>query len=129
MENLLAHLDITIFNPRRNDWDTSWDQDIANEIFRNQVTWELDYLEASDWILFYFDPETKAPITLMELGLFAKSGRCLVCCPEGYWRSGNVHILCQRYGISLVDNLDQLAELADQHIAKSKSKSRVIIND
>jgi len=23
----------------------------------------------------------------------------MVCCPEGFWRKGNVDIVCQRFGI------------------------------
>jgi len=48
-----------------------------------QFEWELDGQEAADFILMYFALGTRAPITLLELGLFAKSGKLLVCCPEG----------------------------------------------
>ena len=23
----------------------------------------------------------------------------MVCCPEGYWRRGNVQVVCHRYGV------------------------------
>jgi len=112
VQGRLQDLNVAIFNPRREDWDTSWKQDISDQNFSAQVNWELDYLEKSDLILFYFAPETKAPITLMELVLFASSGKCIVCCPEGYWRRGNVQIVCQRHNIPLTDNMDQLIEMA-----------------
>jgi hypothetical protein len=56
----------------------------------------------------YFQPEGKAPISLLELGLYAKGGKMVVCCPKGYWRRGNVQIVCQRYGVLLVETLGEL---------------------
>jgi len=45
-----------------------------NEHFVEQVTWELNALAYADLILMYFDPRTKSPITLLELGCFSKDG-------------------------------------------------------
>jgi hypothetical protein len=59
----------------------------------------------------FFAPATKAPITLLELGLFARSGKLLVGCPVGFWRRGNVEVVCARYGIPLVDSLTALIDL------------------
>jgi len=95
------HLQVTLFNPRREEWDASWTQDIENPQFYQQVNWELNALEKSDLIFMYFAPETKSPISLLELGLFAHTGKMIVCCPEGFWRKGNVDIVCDRYNIPL----------------------------
>lgn len=112
IEKALADYDVTIFNPRRDDWDASWVQDISNPQFFEQVSWELEHLERTWLIVFYFDPNGPAPITLLELGLFAVSERpIIVCCPEGYWRRGNVQIVCDRYGIPLCDNIDDFTTL------------------
>lgn len=99
-----------VLNPRRLDWDSSWEQRIDNEPFRSQVTWELEGLEKASLIVFYFAPESQAPITLLELGLHAKSGKCIVCCPEGFWRKGNIDIVCQKYKIPQVEHLQGLLE-------------------
>ena len=88
-----------IFNPWRKEWDDSWDQRIDHPRFKQQVEWGLDALEKADVILIYFNPKTKLPISLLELGLFARSRKLLVCCPEGFWRKGNVDIVCQRFRI------------------------------
>lgn len=106
----LADRDVVLLNPRRADWDSSWQQSIDHPQFREQVEWELSALDAADVIAFYFDPATKAPVTLMELGLHAATQpeRLVVCCPEGYWRKGNVDIVCARYGVARVDNLAAL---------------------
>ncbi|KAF2456906.1 hypothetical protein BDY21DRAFT_364449 [Lineolata rhizophorae] len=106
----LAHLPVTILNPRRDDWTWDWVQDISNTVFRDQVEWELDCQDRADVIAMYFDKNGKAPISLLELGLYAASGKMVVCCPEGFWRRGNVQIVCKKYGIKLVDTIDDLVE-------------------
>lgn len=103
---ILAGRDIIILNPRRDDWDASWVQSIENDQFREQVEWELDMLDAADLILLYFAPGTKSPISLLELGLHASSDKMIVVCPEGFWRRGNVQIVCKRHGIPLYDDLE-----------------------
>ena len=100
----------TILNPRRDEWDSSWEQKIENPQFYQQVNWELDALNKADIIILYFLPESKSPISLLELGLYASSGKLLVCCPDGFWRKGNVEIVCERYDIPLYDNIDRLLQ-------------------
>ncbi len=109
----------TLMNPRRDDWDASWEQSIDNPQFAEQVNWELDHITNSDFVAFYFDPNTKSPITLMELGYVAglpksrgwyMKRQAIVCCPPGFWRKGNVDIICQRAGITVVETLEELIE-------------------
>jgi len=106
------------FNPRRDDWDSSWEQKIENVQFNEQVTWELNALDSSDIIVMYFDPNTKSPISLLELGLYAASGKLIVCCPEGIWRKGNVDIVCQRYKVPTVETIEDLISNWDYLINK-----------
>lgn len=104
----LSDLDVVVYNPRRDDWDSSWEQKKDNPQFREQVEWELNALRSADTIIMYFDPNTKSPISLLELGLFAKTRNLIVCCPEGFWRKGNVDIVCEQYNIPQVNSLDEL---------------------
>src|SRR5262245_38118182 len=67
----LADLDVLLLNPRRDEWDASWLQTIDDPQFRGQVEWELEAQERASLIAMYFAPATKAPITLLELGLAA----------------------------------------------------------
>ncbi len=101
---------ITFLNPRRNDWDSSWTQEITNPQFKEQVDWELNGLENADIIVMVFDPNTMSPISLLELGLHASSEKMVVICPEGFWRKGNVDIVCEKYNIKQVKNIDELVE-------------------
>ncbi len=108
----LRSFDVVILNPRRPAWDASWVQSIANPTFREQVEWELAAQELATLVVMYFAPSTQAPITLLELGLLARSGKLIVCCPEGFWRKGNVDVVCARLGVEQVDSLDALARAA-----------------
>ena len=97
-----------IYNPRRDDWDASWEQKITNDKFREQVQWELNSLDDADIIVMYFDPNTQSPISLLELGLYADSGKLIVYCPNGFWRKGNVDIVCKKYGIQQAKSIENL---------------------
>ena len=108
----LHDLAVTLLNPRRDSWDETWTQRMTHPEFRSQVAWELDGLEGADLILLYFDPDTQAPISLLELGLFARSRKILVGCPDGYWRKGNVEVVCARYEVPLFNTLDALIQAA-----------------
>ncbi len=112
----LATLPVVILNPRRDEWDATWEQSIDNPQFREQVEWELDGLERATVIAMYFAPTTRAPVTLLELGLHARSGRLVVCCPPGYWRRGNVEVVCSRHGIPLVQTLPDLVQHLRQRL-------------
>lgn len=98
--NKLKQIDrLTILNPRRAQWDSSWEQSINHPKFNEQVNWELDGIDSADTVLFYFDPNTKSPVTLMELGIVlgaSEDKNVIVCCPDGFWRKGNVDILVSR---------------------------------
>ena len=98
--------DLVFFNPRRDDWDSSWEQKESNPQFNYQVNWELDHLNKADIIFMYFSPETKSPISLLELGLYADSKKMIVCCPDGFWRKGNVDIVCSRYNIPVHNTME-----------------------
>jgi len=97
----LGPRNVTILNPRRDDWDASWRQSIEEPKFREQVEWELDGLERADLVAMWFEPSTKSPITLLELGLTARNEKLIVGCPDGFWRKGNIEVVCGRFGIPL----------------------------
>lgn len=108
--------DITVFNPRRDNWDPTWEQSINNPQFCAQVQWELQALDEADLIVMYLDPNTKSPISLVELGLHAKSGKIIVCCPDGFYRKGNVDIVCMTYGIPNYKHWTRFIEEIDDTI-------------
>ncbi|PLB39307.1 uncharacterized protein BDW47DRAFT_124622 [Aspergillus candidus] len=107
----LADTPVTIYNPHRADWDSSWREDIDFAPYREQVEWELEKQDRADVVVLYFHPATQAPVSLLELGLCARvPGKTVVVCPEGYWKRGNVQVVCRRFGIELVDGVEGLRE-------------------
>jgi hypothetical protein len=108
--------DVVFLNPRREDWDSTWDQE--SDQFNEQVLWELNMLYRADVIVVYFDPNTKSPISLLELGLFASSKKLIVCCPDGFWRKGNVRIVCELYNIPLFNDYDQWVATIQEKLEK-----------
>lgn len=102
----LADVTCVALNPRRKDWDKTWKQEIENPKFREQVEWELKGLEQCSLIALCLTAESKAPISLMELGIHVSEGKMVVCCPEGYWRKGNVDIVCARYGVKVIEDFE-----------------------
>lgn len=109
----LRDLDVLILNPRRDDWDSSWEQTAENPEFRQQVEWELKAQEDADMVIFVFTKDSKAPITFMEFGLFAPHKDAMVCVETGFYRQGNLDITCERYDIPVYHDLDEM--LTDLH--------------
>lgn len=110
MTQFFNELDWGVFNPRRDDWDSSWKQDFDNPQFFQQVSWELNALDVADFILLYLVPETLSPISLYEFGRYSQSGKIAVVCPEGFWRKGNIEIACHKDNIPLFDTLDDFKQ-------------------
>lgn len=106
----LQHLPITILNPRRDDFGGDWNQVMEDEKLYRQVTWELDWLSNANVIVMNFERDAKAPVSLLELGLYAATGKMVVCCPVGFYRRGNVQIICQRYGIPIFTDLKAMTD-------------------
>jgi hypothetical protein len=95
---------IFVYNPRREKWPDGSDRD---EITK-QIKWELHHLEKADLIVMNILPKSKSPISLLELGLFAKEGKVKVFCQPSFYRYDNVRVVCETYGIKLIDTNDIL---------------------
>lgn len=117
----LSASDVVLLNPRRTDWNRAWKPVAEEPEFRRQVEWELDALERADLVLMYFAPGSQSPVTLLELGLHARSGKLLLACPEGYWRKGNVDILAQRYDVPAYPSFDALLAAVRTRIAELRA--------
>lgn len=119
MVQRLQHLPITILDPWRDDWDSSWAERKSDEKFAAQVQWELDNLERVDVIALYLAPNTEAPISLLELGLFGGTKNVVVCCPEEFYLKGNVEIVCERLGVPLVVTFEDFVKAVIEKLQSS----------
>lgn len=107
----LSDLPVTIYNPYRADWDSTWREDVKFAPFREQVEWELEKQDKADIVVIYFHPATQAPISLIEFGLCARTpGKAIVVCPEGFWKRANVQIVCAKYAVEMVNSVQGLRE-------------------
>ena len=93
---------IMIYNPRRDEWNANASKDEMDK----QIKWELHHLERADLIVMNILPNSKSPISLMELGLFARDKKMIVFCQESFYRYDNVRVVCQMYGIPLFNTND-----------------------
>lgn len=91
-----------VFNPRQAEWHP---ERIGEMDY--QVNWELEHLEKADIILMNFVDGSQSPITLLELGLFAQSGKLKVICTDKFYRYDNVRITCSRYGVKIYSTIEE----------------------
>jgi hypothetical protein len=108
--------ELTVVNPRRASWNPDLEQSIDNPEFNHQVTFELHNLDKADGVVMWLEPGTMSPISLLELGLLAgwtnagQLNKLVVGCPPGFWRKGNVDIVCARYGIQVVSTFQEMLD-------------------
>jgi hypothetical protein len=97
-----SEYNITILNPRRNNWG-----DLSDNELRKQITWELDHLEKADIIFMYIIGTSKSPISLLEMGIHIKDSKLIVVCEPEFYRYDNVRITCEYYNAELYDSLGE----------------------
>ncbi len=120
IESELSEYNIIILNPRRDNWNKDWKPVSTDLNFRTQVEWELAALEASNIIVMYLAPDSQSPISLLELGLYARTNKLMVVCPDGYWRKGNVDIVAERYNIKNYKSISEMIYALKSEISKKK---------
>lgn len=74
----------------------------------HQIEWEQHYINRCDKILFNFLPNSKSPITLMELGFALGRGKqdIIVVCPTEYWKYLNVERMCKIHDAHFYTNME-----------------------
>jgi nucleoside 2-deoxyribosyltransferase len=103
----LSDLRVAAYNPRRDNWLPDLEPRMHEPVFAQQVNWELNSIDEADIIFFYFERDSVSPITLQELGYsIGRDEHVVVCCPDGFWRKGNVEVMCSRNGIHVYNTLD-----------------------
>ena len=62
-------------------------------------------------VVVFFSKDAKAPITLLELGYMLGEGKkVIVGCERGFWKRGNVEIICRRAGVQIVSTLEEVMD-------------------
>ena len=107
--------DLEIYNPRREHWNPN----PSKEEMECQIKWEQEYLDKADFIAMVLLDDSKSPISLLELGLYAKSNKLIVFCTPDFYRWDNVRLTCEKYNIQLVESTHPLV-IANKIINKIK---------
>jgi hypothetical protein len=112
------HQNITFYNPRRPEPFDGL-QSIENDKFTGQVHWEFDHIDECQVMIIYLVGGSLSPISLLEFGYylgklsadkkFWEEQRLLIACEPGFWRKGNIEVLCDRFAIPLADDIEQIA--------------------
>jgi hypothetical protein len=63
----------------------------------------------------YIAPGSKSVITLFEYGKYIESGKIKLCCPDGFFRKGNIDIYAKRFNVEVFNTLDDLIENLKQN--------------
>ena len=93
-----------IYNPRREHWNSN----TTKEELEKQIKWEQDHLDRANIIVMVLLDDSKSPISLLELGLYANTNKLIVFCTPNFYRWDNVRLTCEKYNIELVQNLNPL---------------------
>ncbi|KAK7183820.1 hypothetical protein PSPO01_10156 [Paraphaeosphaeria sporulosa] len=106
----VSDLPIQILNPRRDDWDSSWVELPSCAPWKEQVDWEMHHPAKVSLIVVCFKAGSLCPISLMELGMYAAlyGEKMVVCCEEGFWKRGNVELVCKKFGVEVVRTVGHL---------------------
>ena len=94
--------DITIYNPRRDNWN---ENATAIDVCK-QIEWEQIHLDKADLIIMVLADDSKSPISLLELGLYAKENKIIVFCTDKFYRWHNVWMTCKKYNIPLYSKIN-----------------------
>ena len=105
--------DLEVYNPRREHWNPN----PSKEDMEYQIKWEQDHLDKADVIAMVLLDDSKSPISLLEMGLYAKTGKLIVFCTPNFYRWDNVRLTCEKYHIELVQDIHPTI-IANKIIAK-----------
>lgn len=99
---------ITIYNPRREEFPDNGSKEV-----RRQIRWEHAHMDDADYIIMNILEDSKSPITLMELGMYAESKKLIVFCKPKFYRYDNVKLVCQKYKIPLynTNNINDICKI------------------
>ena len=84
--------DYNFFDPTITNHDT-----LTNSQMEKHIQWELAALELSDKVLLNFLSVSESPISLIELGMYVKTTKLIVVCPDKFYKSRYIKTLCATY--------------------------------
>lgn len=114
MVEALKDLDVSLYNPRRAQYDT-----LNPLLAEEQITWEYERLHTADLISFWFAEGSLNPIVLFEFGAaLERKTPIVVGADPGYPRAQDVHIqaMLRRSDLIIHSSLQELVKAVRVHI-------------
>lgn len=104
---------ITIYSPRRSD--NEWTVDMENE----QAAWDMSMLSMVDYVILHLTGTTISPVSLLELGLFARNPNLYLSIDDSYMRKHVVELYYTYYGKNRVypSWIDSITRISENHLA------------
>lgn len=99
--NEMEHL-VHFFDPTRIEHN-----EFSDFQMKEHIEWELNALNLSDKIILNFLPDAKSPISLVELGLYMKSSKLVVVCPDQFYQKRYVKVICEKYNTPFFNTIDK----------------------
>ena len=81
---------LVFFNPRRDDWDSSWEQKESNPQFSGQVNWEMNKLDELAKLTLRYKSGLDSSIKKEVFS--ALNNPCLLDSAENYYQLSLLHV-------------------------------------
>lgn len=110
-----SKLSMTIYNPRREEWPDDGSKEV-----KKQIRWEHNKMDDADLIVMNILPDSKSPISLMEIGMYSKDDKLHVFCQPDFYRFDNVEMVCKKYGIPLhkTNKVEEICRIIEKETSK-----------
>ena len=86
---------ITIYNPKKGK---EWAVDLENE----QATWDISMLNIADYIILHLTGDSVSPVSLLELGLYARDKKLFLSINDDYLRKNIALLYYSCYGYNTI---------------------------
>lgn len=101
---------VHFFDPTRIDHN-----ELSNFKMKEHIKWELDALDISDKIILNFLPNAKSPISLVELGMYVSTSKLIVICPNEFYQSRYIKVLCNKHKTSIFNTINEAVQYLSEN--------------
>jgi len=104
--------DVAFLNPHRDDLI----EDPSCQYYMEHVEWVMKCLNTADQLVFYFDPKVETTVSMMELAAIASNRNVIICCPDKFWKSTIVNVICNEFDVPIFKTIEETAAFLKKRI-------------
>lgn len=101
---------VVVLNPRRRDWDNSWNLDPLDPRLIAQIEWEHSAIEMSHLVFVNILESSQSPISLQEVGLIYDKSKLIIHLPPKYEFQAILEKYAQHHSIVSHSSFDDSVE-------------------